>query len=523
MRTLITMLLLVLLTVSGCAKPKPPSAVESLEQRVQEASQQRDRAMDASRPSLVVSNGVYLGSAKPLPLPDSGLPGVFQSDVTLVEPRGLYLHEIVQRLTQLTGIAIRVAPQPRRETTASEGTSDNAAVSAAEEAGNSPMTLRYNGSLKGLLDSVCATYGMYWEYIQEEGCVQIFYLKTQTFSLAASPGKTVNVSKVSNKGTASASGDGESMTLGEQSTELSVELDVWAQTVSSVSAMLSKDGQVVANQAIGTITVSDVPAVLARVQAYIDATNRRLSRQVSLVIRVYSVEVSDESNHQFNLGAVVSDIKGLTVKSLGGTLLSESTSGLGSLTALIEPGDTKLGKHFSGSQAVLTALNRWGKTALVTSASGVTLHNQALPIQVVQRTSYLASASQTTVADSGTTNSLTPGQLTTGFSLSATPNILDSRRVVLNYTLSLSQLDSLQEIVVGGTDNEQRIQLPQVSTRSFQQRVSMPIGSTLVLGGFEQHDGSAEDGIGVLAVGKQVQEKKRTIVICIDLNDVEIF
>ena len=160
---------------------------------------------------------------------------------------------------------------------------------------------------------------------------------------------------------------------------------------------------------------------------------------------------------------------------------------------------------------------------MVTSASGVTLHNQALPIQVVQRTSYLASASQTTVADSGTTNSLTPGQLTTGFSLSATPNILDSRRVVLNYTLSLSQLDSLQEIVVGGTDNEQRIQLPQVSTRSFQQRVSMPIGSTLVLGGFEQHDGSAEDGIGVLAVGKQVQEKKRTIVICIDLNDVEIF
>ena len=96
------------------------------------------------------------------------------------------------------------------------------------------------------------------------------------------------------------------------------------------------------------------------------------------------------------------------------------------------------------------------------------MSNQPVPIQAIQRTSYLAGSSSSQT-DYGQTTELTPGEVTTGFTATIIPHILDRRRVVLQYNLNLSTLDELTEF----STKDLSIQLPKTSTRAFSQRSQM--------------------------------------------------
>jgi type II secretory pathway component GspD/PulD (secretin) len=83
--------------------------------------------------------------------------------------------------------------------------------------------------------------------------------------------------------------------------------------------------------------------------------------------------------------------------------------------------------------------------------------------------------------------SLTPGIVTTGFSLYILPKI-QGNDVFLQITSSLSSdlTFSRQSSGSGTTGSQATIQLPKVSEKRFNQRTSVPSGSTLVLSGFKQ-------------------------------------
>jgi type IVB pilus formation R64 PilN family outer membrane protein len=140
-----------------------------------------------------------------------------------------------------------------------------------------------------------------------------------------------------------------------------------------------------------------------------------------------------------------------------------------------------------------------------------------LPVQVITREAYLAGVSTTTDEYSQTTQ-LTPGEVATGFSMVVIPHILDRREVILQYNVTFSSLDELEEFSSGDVT----VQLPKVSTRSFSQRVTMHIGQTLVLGGFEQEQRFDSKGFGFVAGGKSGQYGKSVIVVTIDVADAEV-
>jgi len=249
-----------------------------------------------------------------------------------------------------------------------------------------------------------------------------------------------------------------------------------------------------------------------RVQEYVDQINARMSRQVAISIRVFSMEINDSTNHSLSLSTIVSDLWGVGISTTAGAPITSDT-GVGTLTAMLLPNKNKM----SGSQALIEALEQRGNVARVASGSGVAMHNSPLPIQDTFRTSYL-SESSVTVVEGTTTSSLVPGQVTTGFAATIIPSILDNNKCVLQYTLNLSTLDGLDTISSGGTGNEQIIQLPQVATRAFHQRVAMDVGSTLVLAGFEQDEAQNHNGIGLLSYGKKTSKTNRLILIAIDVN-----
>ena len=119
----------------------------------------------------------------------------------------------------------------------------------------------------------------------------------------------------------------------------------------------------------------------------------------------------------------------------------------------------------------------------MTSSSVTTLNSQPVPVQVARQTGYLQSISTTTTGTSGTTQtSLTPGTVTTGFNMNLVPAIYEDGRMLLQYAISISDLAGLTSVASNG----QTIQVPEINTRNFLQRVGIKSGQTLILSGFER-------------------------------------
>lgn len=258
----------------------------------------------------------------------------------------------------------------------------------------------------------------------------------------------------------------------------------------------------VGNQAAGTLTVRDRPENIRQVSALIRDTNLRLSRQVALNIRVWSLEITDDNEAGLDLQVLFQNDD---VSIVAGSLAA--LGGLNTASATLVSGKLK------DSTAVLKALKQWGNATQITSGGGVVMSNQPVPVQAVKRHAYLAGAS-TSQSDYGQTTEVTPGEVTTGFAMTVVPHILDKRRAVLQYNINLSSLDDMVEF----KSQDITVQLPQVSTRAFAQRTTMQMGQTLVLAGFQQETQTTSNSTGLLGLGRKAGYGKTLLVITIELE-----
>jgi type IVB pilus formation R64 PilN family outer membrane protein len=507
------MLFVVLAAVAaGCANLHPPKP-EEMDQRIEDidaVATQREKDQGGTKP-VEVHSGYFLGEVKRVPISKAErMPKAFDEHLVLVD-RALTLPEIANKLTRILGYPVSLSPRMY----SGEGQKEMLARF---------MEINFSGSVSQFLDTMCAYFGTYWEFL--DGAVHVFRQKTVTYTIIASVGE-INIKNVisnesstgSTAGSSSTESISDTSTEGAQKTELVAKMNVWEDVRANISTMLTPgSGSVVVNTSSGTVSVTDSPPVLHQVSEYIESINRRLGRQCAISIKVLTYTVSGESSHGVNLSAVFESLD----QSLGITLANANpftkVSGAGELSASIlsNPESGQL-RQWSGSEALMKALARSGKVSLVTSGGGITLNNQPMPIEVVRRVSYLKETSITLTSDVGSTSELTPGQVTTGFTLSAVPHILDGNKVLLQYNVTLSSLDDLTEISSGN----QKIQVPEVSTRSFLQRVGMKMGQTLVIAGFEEASGLHKDGQGLLSMFRETDNSRTKIIVLIDVNDVE--
>src|SRR5690606_28678427 len=115
-----------------------------------------------------------------------------------------------------------------------------------------------------------------------------------------------------------------------------------------------------------------------------------------------------------------------------------------------------------------------------------TLNLKPAPILIGRQTTYLAEVSTTALAGNGTgsssTQSLTPGTITTGFNMTLLPYLMDGPEMLLQYSVNLSALNAMNTASSGGN----MIQMPDLDNRIFSQSVRLRSGETLVLSGFDQ-------------------------------------
>ncbi len=381
-----------------------------------------------------------------------------------------------------------------------------------------------NGSLKGLLDTSAARFGVSWKYV--DGAIQFFHTESRNFQINAIPGDstfTANVSSGANSsggistggsggggGGSNGSGSGGSSVSANntQNTGVASKLSVYSGIESAIKVMLSPYGKVLASPATGAVTVVDTPDYLDRIGAYIEGENKALSRQIAINVTVLSVSLSNSDEYGINWSAVYESVN----RKFGITNSFAPSSGAVGFTAGII-GSSK----FSGTTALINALSEQGKVRRQTTASVVTLNNQPVPVQVARQTSYLQSSQTSIVAQVGTTSSLIPGVVTAGFNMSILPHVLTNGTVMLQFSTDISTLRGIRQIESNGN----MIESPELDTRNFLQRVAMKSNETLVISGFEQTDDNLDNrGVGtpqnyLLGGGMNANTNKEIIVILV--------
>ena len=199
--------------------------------------------------------------------------------------------------------------------------------------------------------------------------------------------------------------------------------------------------------------------------------------------------------------------------------LTSSTASLEGVTSnlgmTLIPGD----KHIDTTNLVIQALKTQGTTSLMTSASVTTMNNRIAPIQVSTDESYVEKI-ETTMNSDTTSVSITPAKINYGFTMEVLPRILDHGRLLMMFTMTLTELEEMGRATGGGTGtgedaetSQTVVQLPKIRTRGFVQEVAMMSGATLMLTGFEQVQSSTGNDKQLFSYQNQAEKSRNVMVI----------
>ena len=375
------------------------------------------------------------------------------------------------------------------------------------------LSVYYSGDIEGYFHMLSNKFGAEWTHDNEKRLVEFHLNSTKTFAVLAMPGDTSYKNTISNSASSSGTSGAEGATGGDtgaESSQTSSSLytgNFWTGLTESVTTMLTRNGKAHCNPNTGTVTVTDTPKVVRSVEKYITQLNQTLGRQVAYEVRVLALQTSDSGEVGFDLNAVFKS-GDLAIATTPVNAIN-ALEGTGSVAAKLLSGKGQ------GSTAIVSALKQWGDVSQITSASGFAMHNTPTPVQVGGETGYVSSAATTLDGSGNTTATIETSKVPEGFYMTVVPNILEDNNVLLQYNVSLTNIESIETFEAA---EDTKVQLPEVSSRSFSQKVRMKMGQTLVLGGFEQTVLSDNKGYGIFGGGSTRQAQKRIIVIIISID-----
>lgn len=432
--------------------------------------------------------------------------------LTLTRPGDVSLAEISAFITRTCKLPVVVTPDAQAAMTTGQGKTEKiqGSIPAPDASGLVPLnaigggapvtrdagsmgnTLRgvyWQGSLSGLLDNVTTRLGLSWRY--EQGRISIFYVNTKTFPVMFMDSKTAFSSKVVSGTTTSSGTSGGSSGGGmsgdvntSQTTTMEMTSGLYNDLQNTIKAMLTP-GTGRLFLAAGMLTVTDTPRVLDAVGHYIDDRNMELNRQVVLNVKVFSVEKRRQDQLGIDWNAV------FTSGSVGGSLTSAFTD---ASTSAMTGGLSILDGKFANSKAFVNALAEQANVSLVTQQASTTTNMSAVPVQVGTQQDYASQVNTDSTANVGTSTSITKSTITTGFNMTMLPYIMpNSPKIELQFSINMSDDPTSRTF----TSGESSIELMKTRLKTFNQRVILSSGQTLVLSGFQQvNNTSGKQGVG---------------------------
>ena len=339
------------------------------------------------------------------------------------------------------------------------------APSGTSNPGATKFFVNYQGPLSGFLDYVSAQIGVDWTY--KGGRIKFVGPQTVTYTIWALPGTTEAEGTI---------GGGEAFGAGTPAkTSYKMNVDYWEDIESGIKAIVPQDtAKYSINRTSGTITLTAFQAIHERIQDFIEAENARLSRQVAVKIDILSFTSSEGDTKSANLDAVLESMSaGLNFNVGGSTAKQTGTPSFG--FSVIDTDGTN--SKWAGTNGFIQSLAKRGKVALLNSTSIIATNNQPTPISLVSAHAYLSGMTQTDEDNGDTSTELETSVINDGLNMTLTPRILSGGEIMLNYHMSLTDLVGIEEF----TSANSTVQLPETTSRSFMQTVTVDSGDAVVV------------------------------------------
>jgi type IVB pilus formation R64 PilN family outer membrane protein len=528
-----------LFSLLGCSITSLPSdvrdSVKQTESGIAEANKSLSHASTVRKDNYIKhSNSGYFGNQAIIKQDADFLPAVFSNQIQ-IDKQFFGMHGIATGLTDLTRV-------PTVLDLAST-------VDASSYNCNNIHITQQDGNLIDLLNIIGARCDLGWSY--RDGKIVLSDTETKTWAINNIPGDIQVQNQINNSTGIQAQGGGGVSTVGQgggggggsqsqttgnqtstQNIAFNLQNNLWQNLQDGVKSMLSKVGKLNVSPSTSSVTVTDRPSVLLRVDRYLKQQNEIMKRQVQIDVQVLNVDVDAADNYGINWklalnGANASfSINGQAINT-GGTGGSQfvpspvfvPTNTTQAFTIGATSGD------LNGSNLVINALSSITKTSMVTSTAVTTLSNQPVPVQFIDQQSYLASVQNTISGQGGLSQtSLTPGQVTTGFSLNILPVVQSDGKVFLQLSLNISALKKIAQFSTQGAS----VQLPETIQRNLMQKAVIRSGDTFVVTGFDSDNQAIKNtGVGnaynwLLGGGISANKIKSRMVVLVTPRVVNI-
>ncbi|MFJ5299235.1 PilN family type IVB pilus formation outer membrane protein [Pseudomonas sp. NPDC088368] len=544
---------LVLMLVTSCSVQRVNDSAQRAENAADRASDYaaivRNQQQTPPRDTVVFSDKPWV-STQPI-VAKRGLPIALDCDLVYRPATSVGINDIAQYITKQCGINVLVSPEavnPRLLMAQASGAANSSApgsgnpdslaglmpagiISGPGPSGTySPQSLdapstssgslisgiKYTGKASGLLDLGTARLGLSWQFSAAEHAIRVNYFDTKVFDVYAFGDKqTIESTVRSGMNTSSGTGSGTSGSSGgdssnsssgssgsgsgvsgqsgsNQSTKSVLESSIMADIEKSVRAMLSVSppGRMFLSPSTGTITVTDRPEVLARIDDYVNSTNHAITQQVLFNVTVLEVTLSDRDDLALNWSAVYKSLSNKWGLSLSNSVAGISSSAISGSVGIVDTANSA----FAGSKAIIQALSEQGRVSNVRTPSVTTLNLQPAPIQIGNVQGYIAATTTTNTAQVGSSTSQTPATITSGFNMTLLPRVMNENEMLVKIDINMS---SKPDIKTFESKDGSSAQVPQYDAKSLSPKVKLRSGQTLILSGFdEMSENTLKQGVG---------------------------
>jgi type IVB pilus formation R64 PilN family outer membrane protein len=443
---------------------------------------------------------------------EANLPAVFR-DKVVTFPANLDIKRIGALVSNATGYPVHLSPDvfiPRDSlvprASSGDGKSDTGpAMSGSTKAYEVPVyTQPFNGKVGAYLRGVTEDLGLDWSF--DGSTINVTRLVTRMYQIAAIPGKVsikstmskgmdTSTGNQSNGGTGSSGGNTGSFSA-VTSTGRDGSYDQMALIETELNKLRSPMGHITVNPQSRLVMVYDTKEAADRMGQLLSRENSVSTRQVAIRVRTLQISLAKGSQAGVNADVVFSAIEGglakYAVSFVSPTSLS---SGGGSVGISVLRPDAP----FSGTNAVINALNGYGRTVQDNTLTKLTLNGLPVSVASFQSDDYLRSTQSSVgslTASSGGVPGLTPGTVTTGDFVNVLPAVNDHNQIVLAYWSDSSKLNGpFTSATVGSGQTQQQIQLAHTIGSKDDQTVALADGQTIVLyGAMTDHDDSTTNG-----------------------------
>lgn len=243
--------------------------------------------------------------------------------------------------------------------------------------------------------------------------------------------------------------------------------------------------RVLASRQTGLMTVTAGLAVLNEVERYLAEVASSLDRQV--LIDAQFVEVTLDDDLELGIDAEgapkIGDVAGIFARSVVPGLREAAL--VQSFAPLLTDGGFSFGIANDDFGVILRALATQTDVRVVSTPSIATLSNHKALIKVVRNEVFFIAEVETVITDTVVqqTTEFTPKVVPVGVTLDVTPHVSTDQKITLHVRPSVSEIVAVEPQPTSDPDLPQTGSLPVVDLRETDAVVSVPDGTTIVIGG----------------------------------------